>query len=187
MPVLMTTVSFEVYLLKSVTIINSVIDTLFKLGGLATVESEQIASFGGIPEIILCYNCGKNYLSNKYWVLPCYDPILLIKEILLFILEGYIAELFDYISFRQEVASATWTCNILETLFPTGLGDTKSTFNQDCIGVTVVAQWVKNSSSIHEDPGLIPGLALWLRIWHCCELWCRWQTRLTSRVAVTLA
>ena len=26
-----------------------------------------------------------------------------------------------------------------------------------------------------------------LRIWHCCELWCRSQTRLGSRVAVALA
>ena len=26
-----------------------------------------------------------------------------------------------------------------------------------------------------------------LRIWHCCELWCRSQTRLRSRVAVAVA
>ena len=32
---------------------------------------------------------------------------------------------------------------------------------------------VGNLTSIHEVAGLIPGLALGLRIWHCCELWCR--------------
>ena len=52
------------------------------------------------------------------------------------------------------------------------------------IGVTTVAQWVKNMTGIHEDAGLIPGLTQWLKdpvfpqalvevedaawIWHCC-------------------
>ena len=30
---------------------------------------------------------------------------------------------------------------------------------QSEVGVPVVAQWVKNPTSIHEDVGLIPGLA----------------------------
>ena len=33
-------------------------------------------------------------------------------------------------------------------------------FNQ---GVPVVAQWVKNLTSIHEDLSLIPGLAQWFK------------------------
>ena len=43
----------------------------------------------------------------------------------------------------------------------------------------MVAQWVKNPTSIHGDVGSIPGLAITsrLRIWHCHELWCRSQTR----------
>ena len=30
-------------------------------------------------------------------------------------------------------------------------------------GVPVVTQWVKNTTSIHEDLGLIPGLAQWVK------------------------
>ena len=67
-------------------------------------------------------------------------------------------------------------------------------------GVPSMLQWVKNltagsypcgsalmnPASIHEDTGLIPGLARWIKdlIWLCCKLWCRWQTWLGSRVAV---
>ena len=41
-------------------------------------------------------------------------------------------------------------------------------------GVPVVAQ----RKRIYEDAGSIPGLTQWIRIQHCCELWCRSQTRL---------
>ena len=49
-------------------------------------------------------------------------------------------------------------------------------------GASVVAQWVKNPASIHEDAGSIPGLS-GLRIWRCCELSHRSRIRLGSGVA----
>ena len=45
-------------------------------------------------------------------------------------------------------------------------------------GVPVVAQWLTNLTRNHEVVGSSPGLAQWLRIQHCCELWCRSQMRL---------
>ena len=50
-----------------------------------------------------------------------------------------------------------------------------------------MAQWLTNSTSIHED--LVQTLALLsrLKIQCCHELWCRWQTQLISGVAVAVA
>ena len=50
----------------------------------------------------------------------------------------------------------------------------------------VVTQLVKNSTSIHEDAGLIPASLSGLRICCCRELWCRSPTRLGSCIAVAV-
>ena len=44
-----------------------------------------------------------------------------------------------------------------------------------------------NPARIHEDTSLIPGLHQWVKDLGCRELWCRLQTRLRSRIAVTVA
>ena len=49
-----------------------------------------------------------------------------------------------------------------------------------------MAQWIKNPSSIHEDVGLILASLSGLRIWHCLELWCRFQVQLGSYIAVAV-
>ena len=59
-------------------------------------------------------------------------------------------------------------------------------FRRIGIGAAIMAQWLTNPTSIHEDAGLIPGLLSGLRIWHCCELWCRLQMRLGSYVAMAV-
>ena len=42
--------------------------------------------------------------------------------------------------------------------------------------VPIVAQWVTNPASIHEDAGAVPGLAPWAKDRHCHELWCSAET-----------
>ena len=53
-------------------------------------------------------------------------------------------------------------------------------------GVLVVAQWVKNPTSIYEDVGSIPSLASGLRTLCCHILWCESQMQLRSCVAVAV-
>ena len=53
-------------------------------------------------------------------------------------------------------------------------------------GVHIVAQWVTNPTSIHENASSTPGPAQWLGIHHFQELWYRFQLRLRSLVVVAL-
>ena len=53
-------------------------------------------------------------------------------------------------------------------------------------GVPVVAQWLTNLTSIHEDTGRPLASLGGIRIWGCCELWYRLQMWLRSCVAVAV-
>ena len=44
----------------------------------------------------------------------------------------------------------------------------------------------KNKPSIHEDLGLMPGLAQWVRIPHCPKLWYRSHMQLRSFAVVSV-
>ena len=55
------------------------------------------------------------------------------------------------------------------------------------IGVSIVTQQVTNLTSIHENSGLIPGLAQWIKDLHWHELWWKSQTWLRSCVPLSVA
>ena len=50
---------------------------------------------------------------------------------------------------------------------------TQPVFKNLSHGVSVVAQWLTNTTKIHEDSGLIPGLTQWIKDLALLWLWCR--------------
>ena len=58
---------------------------------------------------------------------------------------------------------------------------------KDNVGIPVVAHWVTNPTSTHEDVGSIPGLTQWVKDLLLHKLWCSSQTRLRSAVVVAVA
>ena len=56
--------------------------------------------------------------------------------------------------------------------------------NIEISGVLIVAEWVKDPTSIHEDVGLIPGLSHWVKYLELHELLCRLQMQLRYAIAM---
>ena len=56
---------------------------------------------------------------------------------------------------------------------PHATGTVKTTHTHTHRGVPVVVQQVKNTTSIHEDGGSIPGLVQWVKEHELLWLWCR--------------
>ena len=57
------------------------------------------------------------------------------------------------------------------------------------LGSSIMAQWLRNRTRLAPMRTRVPSLALLsgLRVWHCCELWCKSQRWLGSGVAVAVA
>ena len=84
---------------------------------------------------------------------------------------------------------STWLCPISKvTLTEAGSPLMFSYFLKKMSGVPVVAQQVKNLTSLHEDKSSIPGLTLWVKglVRHCHELQCRSQRQLRSGIALAI-
>ena len=64
--------------------------------------------------------------------------------------------------------------------------NTVTVINNTVVGVPVVVQQLTNLTRIHKDAGSTLASLSGLRIQHCCELWCKSQTRLRSGVAVAV-
>ena len=55
-----------------------------------------------------------------------------------------------------------------------------------CSGSSHCGSVIINLTGNHDDVGFILGLAQWVRIQHYQKLWCRWQMRLGTGVAVAV-
>ena len=68
-----------------------------------------------------------------------------------------------------------------EVLFPHTLANSIKNF-----GVPIMAQWIKNLTSIHKDMGSIPGLTQWVKDLMLLLLWCTCSSKSTPSLGTSI-